>query len=323
MMAGAWIAGQQTSRIGLGCGRLVGGAGYKESAAIVEEALALGIRHFDVAPSYGLGLAEDVLGRTLAGMKDVTIVTKVGIGRPKGGALRAIARGLVRPALLGSPKLRARLGAKIGAPSRGLFASEEVKKSVSESLRRLQRSSVTGVLLHEVSAGELTAEVRAALADMLASGTARGVGSGTSNDLEALTPFGSISQYRWNAALFARTTIADQTHIMHGVLRRYAPAAARVSQLAAEMKSFGIDWRDPNAWPGVLLTLALASNSRAIVLISSNSVAQLRSATQAIRWDIVQDTRLESQQFRGFVHGALCKQADGNAPARISGDKTK
>ena len=74
--------GFQASRIALGCGRLTAGAGLKRSEAIIKAALEGGITHFDVAPSYGLGSAEDAVG-ILLGNTAVTITTKVGIPRPK------------------------------------------------------------------------------------------------------------------------------------------------------------------------------------------------------------------------------------------------
>src|SRR5262245_32083549 len=76
------LFGRTTTRIGLGCGRLIGGTSFRTSARLVEAALELGIRHFDVAPSYGLGTAEDVLGAVPGGVRDVTVTTKIGAPRP-------------------------------------------------------------------------------------------------------------------------------------------------------------------------------------------------------------------------------------------------
>ena len=74
--------GRKVSQIGLGCGRLVGRSTLIQSARIVETALDLGIRYFDVAPSYGMGTAEEVLGHVTGDSKEVVIATKVGIPRP-------------------------------------------------------------------------------------------------------------------------------------------------------------------------------------------------------------------------------------------------
>ena len=71
------------TQIALGCGRLNGRLERRSSARIVEAALALGIRHFDTAPSYGMGTADEVLGSVLSGVDGVTITSKVGIARPQ------------------------------------------------------------------------------------------------------------------------------------------------------------------------------------------------------------------------------------------------
>jgi D-threo-aldose 1-dehydrogenase len=70
-------------RLGLGCAQL--GNLYRamtdESAyAIVDEAWSLGIRYFDTAPHYGLGLSERRLGVALAGRprNEYVLSTKVG-----------------------------------------------------------------------------------------------------------------------------------------------------------------------------------------------------------------------------------------------------
>src|SRR4051794_650140 len=71
------------TRVGFGCARLFGGGEYKASSRLIEAALQAGIRHFDTAPSYGSGLSENVLGAVLAGVKGVTIATKIGVSRPQ------------------------------------------------------------------------------------------------------------------------------------------------------------------------------------------------------------------------------------------------
>ena len=56
----------------LGCSRL-GSAltplNRRESAALIDEAFALGVRHFDTASIYGQGDSERYLGQTLQGRR--------------------------------------------------------------------------------------------------------------------------------------------------------------------------------------------------------------------------------------------------------------
>lgn len=67
------------STIGLGCGSLGDGRLSDDDAArLVAKALDLGLTLFDAARSYGM--AEERLGRALAGRSDVVVATKGGYG---------------------------------------------------------------------------------------------------------------------------------------------------------------------------------------------------------------------------------------------------
>ncbi|MEM4523355.1 MAG: aldo/keto reductase [Nitrososphaeria archaeon] len=74
------------SVIGLGCWELSGPGFWKnsndeDSIKVVHRALSLGINFFDVAPVYGFGHAEELLGRALKGFPrdKVIIATKCGL----------------------------------------------------------------------------------------------------------------------------------------------------------------------------------------------------------------------------------------------------
>jgi aryl-alcohol dehydrogenase-like predicted oxidoreductase len=73
--------GLQVSRVGFGgggIGQVWGPSTEEESMRAVHRALDLGINFFDVAPSYGNGKAEEVLGVALRGRRDrVVVATKV------------------------------------------------------------------------------------------------------------------------------------------------------------------------------------------------------------------------------------------------------
>ncbi len=75
-------AGLCTPAIGFGCwgiSNAYGPADEKESLATIEEALAIGLHHFDTADVYGNGHNEILLGKALAGRRqDVFLATKFG-----------------------------------------------------------------------------------------------------------------------------------------------------------------------------------------------------------------------------------------------------
>jgi aryl-alcohol dehydrogenase-like predicted oxidoreductase len=78
--------------LSLGCHNLTGGSSLLRSRRLVHCALDLGIRRFDVAPSYGLGTAERTLAGALGARRndpEIEITTKYGIAAPRLGGLAA------------------------------------------------------------------------------------------------------------------------------------------------------------------------------------------------------------------------------------------
>lgn len=148
----------RVSRLGFGCGRLFGGIEKGHSARLLERAYELGIRHFDTAPSYGHGQAEDVLGEVFTGVTDITITTKVGVPRPSGSppighvARRVILRRLLSytPAIKQWLLARSRSATAL-APAAQLqsLQRDHVERALDESLSRLRRDRVDFYCVHE------------------------------------------------------------------------------------------------------------------------------------------------------------------------------
>src|SRR5262245_23493018 len=88
--------GLRVSRVGCGgggIGQVWGATTEAESVRTIHRALELGVNFFDVAPGYGHGKAEDVLGRALHGRQEsVLVATKVRLAAEEmhdvGGAVR-------------------------------------------------------------------------------------------------------------------------------------------------------------------------------------------------------------------------------------------
>src|SRR5580704_13274852 len=87
--------GREVSALGFGCAPL--GSRISEAQGLRALGLAFerGVTWYDVAPSFGDGEAEGILGKFLAGRRDrVAICTKFGIPRP----VISSAMRLIRPA---------------------------------------------------------------------------------------------------------------------------------------------------------------------------------------------------------------------------------
>ena len=141
------------TRIGFGTASLGRSVPARERLRVIETAYECGLRHFDTAPLYGSGSAEQALGR-FGHRDELTIATKVGI----------------RPARV--PRLT--------KPRGGLFAPADVRKSLAGSLRRLRTSYVDILLLHEVTPDAIGDALLETLDAIVRAGDARRVGIATS-----------------------------------------------------------------------------------------------------------------------------------------------
>ena len=228
--------GKPTTNVGFGCGRLVGRDGLRESTRLVETALDLGIRHFDVAPSYGMGTAEEVLGLVLADVPDVTVCTKVGIPRPAYSRPRYVARTFVRRML---PR-RARKAVTGMTPSEKersgfVFSEEAIRSSLAESLERLRRDSVDVFLLHEPRPADLDDDAAAWMDSLARDRVIKAYGVGIDATGDRWTRFGSVWQSRWPGVVSGGGyDLADVSYVFHGALRYGADGGTSPAALVRE-----------------------------------------------------------------------------------------
>jgi aryl-alcohol dehydrogenase-like predicted oxidoreductase len=160
-------------RIVLGCGRLHHLHRASERERLLRTALEGGLTRFDVAPSYGNGLAERALGEALRGARArARVNTKAGIPIRIYPALADRAFPLLRAAdvLAGSSRRAYR---------RRDFRPAALQGSLEQSLRRLGLDAVDTFFLHEPIepfAAAPWSEIADAMDRLVASGKARSWG---------------------------------------------------------------------------------------------------------------------------------------------------
>src|SRR5438309_11773394 len=97
---------RRVSAIGFGCASLGSRVDAKSGLAALARAFDAGVIWFDVAPSYGDGHAEVLLGKFLAGKRSqVAICTKVGIVPGRVSLAMRIAKPVARWAIVSWPEL--------------------------------------------------------------------------------------------------------------------------------------------------------------------------------------------------------------------------
>ncbi|GAB1821980.1 aldo/keto reductase [Herbidospora sp. RD11066] len=170
----------------------------EEASAAVEAAWDSGIRYFDTAPHYGLGLSERRLGRVLADKPrgDFVLSTKVGrllvpsdgIGKDDQG--------------FDVPKTHVRAWD---------FSGDGVRRSIEESLERLGLDSIDVALIHDPDThwAQAVGEAFPALAELRDQGVVKAIGVGM-NQWPMLADF--VRETDIDTILLAgRYTLLDQS----------------------------------------------------------------------------------------------------------------
>ena len=134
----------RVTRLGLGTAPLGGlfeAVDEQEAQAVVTRSLDLGARFLDTAPLYGFGVAEERLGRALAGVprERFRIATKVGRLLDADAPPEVAVNPGGRPLFVGAPALNSRFD----------FSRDAVMRSLVESLERLGLDRVDVVHIHD------------------------------------------------------------------------------------------------------------------------------------------------------------------------------
>jgi D-threo-aldose 1-dehydrogenase len=164
--------GLQLTELGLGAaqfGNLYRETSEEQAAGAVAAAWDAGIRYFDTAPHYGLGLSEQRLGSLLKRYPREEYVVSSKVGR----------------LLVGSPELDGRMddeGFVVPAETRRVwdFSRDGILRSVDETLRRTGLDSIDIVYLHDPDdhLEQALGEGIQTLIDLREQGVVRAVGAG-------------------------------------------------------------------------------------------------------------------------------------------------
>ncbi|MBB2913989.1 D-threo-aldose 1-dehydrogenase [Streptosporangium becharense] len=163
----------QVSKYGFGAapiGNLFSAVDDDEARAAVDAAYDAGIRLFDTAPHYGLGLSERRLGAALAGRPRDSYTLSTKVGR------------LLVPAPADAPVGRDDEGFDVPADLCRVrdYSRDGVRRSLEESLERLGLDAVDIVLIHDPDAHweQAVSEAYPALAELRDQGVVKAVGVG-------------------------------------------------------------------------------------------------------------------------------------------------
>lgn len=275
---------RHVSAIGFGCASLGSRISATNGQRAIGHALDHGVTWFDVAPPYGDGNAEALLGQSLQGHRDkVVICTKFGIAPPRISLPARLIRPLARSAVAALPNLRRAASRARPTGSRAPLDPSTIEASVTRSLRLLRTDRIDVLAMHEPTVHDATNpdifDVLRRLVEKGLVGTVSIAGSPASIEAASLTARAIAF------AQFADTPFTDATtrlraslpapapkYVTHGVFGSGVTQALESVQptkrhrIAALANSHGIDFiRSP---ADLLLRFAFSNNPDGVVLIS-------------------------------------------------------
>jgi D-threo-aldose 1-dehydrogenase len=283
---------RQTTRLGFGCGSIMGATNRRASLKLLETAYDAGIRHFDVAPMYGYGEAETCLGEFLQNhCGQVTVTTKYGIAPPKKSAIIKLGRSIAGPLLKQLPSLKQRLAHAANAatriPERPIFTAAQAKASLDQSLLALRTDHIDLWLLHEATAPDLQDDtLLSLLEDEVKKGTIGAFGIGSSADkipalLAEHPAYCRTLQYEWSV-LDAPIQLSEPFRIHHRALTnnfRSLHAALIKNQPVCQRwsASTNTDLTNVETLAHLMLKASLVMNPASIILFSSKNPAHIHA----------------------------------------------
>lgn len=293
------------SRLGFGCASLGSRIGPAAARNALAAAYDAGVNWFDVAPAYGAGEAENLLGQFLRGRRDRAIITtKVGMAPPQRLKLLKVAYALGRPLVGMASGLRRGFRSLSATRNQHVpLDAELIERSVAESLRRLGVDHVDVFALHDPDPADVARdEICLALERVRARGQARciAVAGGLEACRTALTvgrPYAllqtSVENQRRGGAAFADAGMMLTTHSVFGVgggaLGRLLAALAARPESVRRLVAAGYEGRIDRMAADLLLDCAFARNPDGVVLASmfeprhlSTNLARARGAAAAL-----------------------------------------
>jgi D-threo-aldose 1-dehydrogenase len=288
---------RHTTRLGFGCGSIMGATNHRDSLKLLETAYDAGIRHFDVAPRYGYGEGESCLGDFLEHHRgQITVTTKYGIAQPKKSAVVKLGRSIAGSILKQLPSLKHRLAKAANAatrnPERPAFTAAQAKVSLDRSLAALRTDHIDLWLLHEVTARDLQDDTLLLLLEAeVKKGTIGAFGIGSSVDkipalLASHSAYCRTLQYEWsvlNAPIpdalilpsapfrIHHRALTENFRGLHAALIKNQPLCQRWSA------STNTDLSNAEALAYLMLKTSLVMNPASIILFSSKNPAHIHA----------------------------------------------
>jgi|SRR5665213_173575 len=320
----------RTSGVGFGTAGIFREPSKMARRRLLESALEAGILHFDTAPIYGLGVAQDELGKVLrAHREQIVLATKVGIGLTPLARMLGRVQSPGRKILRKLPSLQQRARSSAASPTSGRFGGllyestyglKAAQRSLEQSLRELGTDYIDLLLLHDPQPSHFKSEeVYDLLERARASGKIRSWGvAGEPEPISAVikqfpgpTPVVQIRDDIFRRDEHLSPPAQSDFVITFGVLGYALPkilthVTANKERTRQWSDAVGADCASPDTIVTFLLKDAVRANARGTVLYSTTRPERIRN-TVALFSSVPDQPDASLDVFRQLVGNQLGK----------------
>jgi D-threo-aldose 1-dehydrogenase len=287
------------SKLGFGLSGIAGLVSTRKQQALLSMALDRGITHFDVAPYYGAGDAERVLGHFAKRHRDyLTIATKVGLNARFSSSGMRVVRHMARRVFKVVPRLNSMVATLTsGTPPRINYSPEYLRTSVDRSLHELSIERIDVLLLHDWPAETALSEpVILALHKLVAEGKVGvlGIASSPQDALAVLRSdhniYGAV-QFE-NSLMRPAVDVISSASSAHVITHRALAVTYSILKRLLRFRpglrdiwrrELGVDPGEESVLADLLVRWALARNPNGTVLFSTTKPAHLEANAKLLR----------------------------------------
>jgi aryl-alcohol dehydrogenase-like predicted oxidoreductase len=338
-------AQHQLTRLGFGTSGIMGASVTSGGRLrLLETAFDQGVRHFDTAPLYGMGLAEEVLATFARGKRsEITITSKYGLlppaihpllrpalpiartlNRHVCGQLGPQHQDLAYRALQALPVVGATSAQKAsGSPSPRRrshpYNPTEIRLGLEQSLSKLGTDYIDFYLLDDSREEDIDEDVISLLEALVVEGKIRAYGVGSNrpssrkilNDHSTFRGVVQIPDHLLHLDTSWFVKKAQSPLFTHSVLRtplrspRYRPTLDLLLIRWAEQ--LDVDPDQPELLTAFLLTGALLNNPQGCVLFSTSKVQRISHYVETLERFPVGAPALRELFAQAFSSGSLSK----------------
>lgn len=287
------------SRLGFGLSSIAGSGDFRHQERLIKTAIDSGITHFDVAPYYGSGDAETILGKILKTCPDtVTVTTKFGLLPPGGGLGGSLLRKALRPVFRKMKSLKSVASSivkKTHQPKIQTFTKGSLIASIETSLKKIDRP-IDVFLLHDIlpemaTNSDLLNELEQAKQDGKTSFT--GISGEFENVLQVVKEHPESFQVAQFENSLKKQANIPQLANLSGMIITHRAIQGGLTELEYMMKArpkfiqvwnreIGLPLANRENLANLLIALALYENNSGTVLFSTVNAARIEKVSKVL-----------------------------------------